>query len=361
MTDNFTKWTRLEPVQNDDAVSVAKAVLRATNGRRPVSIRSDNGPNYAGAVLESLTKLFGASQVFALPHVHTGNSVVERCNKEVLKHVSNLVLCQELSFSALSTWGTLCPLVENILNNSFHSAIGMAPAQLWFGREFVDCATPLLAPVPVRLFPGSRFPFASWARALSDNQLALQAAAKAFAEERMAKVLERREREHSGRAFEPGQWVHELWPEDTPRVKVCPMWQGPWRIISVVRGGLACVIEDTVKCTERTVSVNHLVHVDMARFQEWSADAAALHLQKLAASKYPVRVIEKVLGWRLKSTAVGWTGLPPSFRRGADQHPCKFQFLVKWAGEAVPTIENHAKVQVSPQFAAFMLSVLRAP
>ena len=361
VTDNFTKWTRLEPVQSDDAVSVAKALLRATNGRRPVSIRSDNGPNYAGAVMESLLNLFGATQVFSLPHVHTGNSVVERCNKEVLKHVSNLVLCQELSFSALSTWGTLCPLVENIINYSFHSAIGMAPAQLWFGREFVDCATPLLAPVPVRLFPGARYPFASWARALSDNQTALHAAAHAFSTARMAKVLERRERDHSGRAFEPGQWVHELWPEDVPRVKVCPMWQGPWRVVSVASGGLSCVIEDTVECTERTVTVNHLVHVDMARFQEWSADARAVHMQKLAASKYPVRVIESIRGWRLKSNLVGFTGLPATFRRGHAQHPDKFQYLVKWVGEAVPTIENYAKVQVSAQFAEFMLSVLRAP
>jgi hypothetical protein len=139
------------------------------------------------------------------------------------------------------------------------------------------------------------------------------------------------------------------------------MWQGPWRVVSVAVGGLTCVVEDTVRCTERTVSVNHLVHVDMAFFQEWSADAQAVHMRKLAASKYPVRVIEAILGWRLKSSAVGWVGLPPTFRRSADQHPCKFQFLVKWAGEVTPSIEHHSRVQASPLFASFMLSVLRAP
>jgi hypothetical protein len=360
VTDNFTKWTRLEPVQSDDAMSVAKALLRATNGRRPVSVRSDGGPSYAGAVMESVTRLMGASQVFSLPHVHTGNSVVERCNKEVLKHVSNLVLCDKLAFSALSTWGTLLPLVENIINNSFHSAIGMAPAQLWFGREFVDCATPLLAPVPVRWSPALRFPFASFARALADNQTALHAAAQIFAEERLGRVMAKRLRD-GGRVFEAGQWVLERWPLDTPRVKATSQWQGPWRVVRVLSDGLLCVVEDTVRRMERTVSVNSLVHVDLARFREWSADALSAHLRKLASSKYPPREIEAVLDWRLKSTAVGWVGLPPTFRRSEAQHPSKFQFLIKWVGEDVPTIENHARVRLSPKFVAFMLSVLRAP
>ena len=358
VTDNFTKWTRLEPVQSDDAVSVAKAVLRATIGRRPVSIRSDGGPSYASAVMESLTRLMGAVQVFSLPHVHTGNSVVERCNKEVLKHVSNLVLCDKLSFSALSTWGTVCPLVENIINNSFHSSIGMAPAQLWFGRDFVDCATPLLAPVPVRWSPALRFPFSSWACALADNQCALHAAAQAFAEEKLGRVMAQRLRD-GGRVFQAGQWVLERWPLDTPRIKVASQWQGPWRVVRVESDGLLCVVEDTVKSKERTVSVNNLFHVDLARFRDWSADALVAHMHTLASGKYPPRCIEKVVGWRLRSPAVGWVGLPLTFRRKETQHPSKFQFLVKWVGEEIPTIESHARVHKSPKFSAFMLSVLR--
>jgi hypothetical protein len=360
VTDNFTKWTRLEPVQSDDAMSVSKALLRATNGRRPVSVRSDGGPSYAGAVMESFTRLMGATQVFSLPHVHTGNSVVERCNKEVLKHVSNLVLCDKLEFSALSTWGTLLPLVENIINNSFHSAIGMAPAQLWFGREFVDCATPLLAPVSLRWSPALRFPFSSWARVLADNQVALHAAAQVFAEERLGRVMATRMRD-GGRVFEEGQWVLERWPCDTPRVKTASQWQGPWRVVRVLSNGLLCVVEDSVRRVERNVSVNSLVHVDLARFREWSADALVVHLRKLAASKYPPRVIEEVRGWRLKSSAVGWRGLPSTFRRNVAQHPSRFQFLVKWVGEDIPTIENYARLRLSPKFDDFMLSVLRAP
>jgi hypothetical protein len=195
---------------------------------------------------------------------------------------------------------------------------------------------------------------------LADNQTALYAAAQAFAEEKLGRVMAKRLRD-GGRVFEEGQWVLERWPLDTPRVKTASQWQGPWRVVRVLSEGLLCVVEDTVRRTERTVSVNSLVHVDLARFREWSADALAVHLRKLAASKYPPRVIEEVRGWRLKSTAVGWVGLPASFRRREAQHPSKFQFLVKWVGEATPTIENHAKVRLSPKFDAFMLSVLRAP
>jgi hypothetical protein len=310
--------------------------------------------------MESVTRLMGTTQVFSLPHVNTGNSVVERCNKEVLKHVSNLVLCDKLSFSALSTWGTVLPLVENIINNAFHSAIGMAPAQLWFGREFVDCATPLLAPVPVRWYPATRFPFSSFAQVLADNQTALYAAAQAFAEEKLGQIMAKRLRD-GGRVFEEGQWVLERWPLDTPRIKATSQWQGPWRVVRVLADGLLCVVEDTVRRTERTVSVNALVHLDLARFRGWSEDALVAHMRKLAASKYPPRVIKEVCGWRLKSAAVGWRGLPATFRRSVSQHPSKFQFLVKWIGEATPTIENHSRVRSSPRFEEFMLSVLRAP
>jgi hypothetical protein len=359
VTDNWTKWTRLEPVQNDDAPSVALAVLRATDGRRPVSIRSDNGPSYAGAVMESLAFLLGATRTLSVPHVHTGNSVVERSNKEVLKHVSNLVLCQDLRVSAFLTWGSLCPLVQHIINNSFHSAIGMAPAQLWFGRDAVDCGQPLLAPAPVAAIPGARFPFADWAQRLAENQVRLCAAAQEYASARREKALAKRKRD-GGRVFAVGQWVWVRWPRDMPQAKIAGQWDGPQRVVSLGGDGLVAVVEDPVKLTVRDVSLNDMLPVDMSRLQGLSADALQEHVRLLAASKQPSRVIAKVIGWRKKSKVVGWVGLAADFRRGQAEHLSQFQFLVRWEGEHAPTIESYDRVRHSPAFDAFMLSVVRA-
>ena len=359
VTDNWTKWTRLEPIQCDDAQSVALAVLRATDGRRPVSIRSDNGPSYAGAVMESLAFLLGATRTLTVPHVHTGNSVVERSNKEVLKHVSNLVLCQDLRVSAFMTWGALCPLVQNIINSSFHSAIGMAPAQLWFGRDAVDCAHPLLAPDPVAAMPGARFPFADWAQRLADNQVLLCAAAQEYASARRAKAMEKRTRD-GGRTFSVGQLVWVRWPADMPQPKIAGQWDGPQKIVSLGADGLVAVVEDPVKLTLRDVSLNDMLHVDMARLQELSEDALQAHVRLLAASKQPSRSIAGIVGWRKKSKLVGWAGLPADFRRGQAEHLSQFQYLVRWEGEQAPTIESYDRVRYSPAFDAFMLSVVRA-
>ena len=359
VTDNWTKWTRLEPIKCDDAPSVALAVLRATDGRRPVCIRSDNGPSYAGAVMESLAFLLGASRSLTVPHVHTGNSVVERSNKEVLKHVSNLVLCQDLRVSAFMTWGALCPLVQNIINNSFHSGIGMAPAQLWFGRDAVDCAHPLLAPAPVAAMPGARFPFADWAQRLADNQVLLCAAAQAYASARRAKVLEKRSRD-GGRVFSVGQLVWVRWPVDMPQPKIAGQWDGPQKIISLAADGLVAVVEDPVKLTVRDVSLNDMLPVDMARLQGMSEDALQAHVRLLAASKQPSRSISKIVGWRRKCRLVGWVGLPADFRRGQAEHLSQFQFLVQWEGEQASTIESYDRVRHAPMFDAFMLSVVRA-
>jgi hypothetical protein len=359
VTDNWTKWTRLEPIRCDDAPSVALAVLRATDGRRPVSIRSDNGPSYAGAVMESLAFLLGATRSLTVPHVHTGNSVVERSNKEVLKHVSNLVLCQDLRVSAFMTWGALCPLVQNIINSSFHSGIGMAPAQLWFGRDAVDCALPLLAPAPVAAVPGARFPFADWAQRLADNQVLLCAAAQEYASVRRAKALETRTRD-GGRNFSVGQLVWVRWPADMPQPKIASQWDGPQKVVSVAADGLVAVVEDPVKLTLRDVSLNDMLPVDMARLQGMSGDALQEHVRLLAASKQPLRVIAEIVGWRRRCKVVGWVGLPADFRRGHAEHLSQFQFLVRWEGEQAPTIESYDRVRHAPVFDAFMLSVVRA-
>jgi hypothetical protein len=359
VTDNWTKWTRLEPIKCDDSPSVALAVLRATDGRSPVSIRSDNGPSYAGAVMESLAFLLGASRSLTVPHVHTGNSVVERSNKEVLKHVSNLVLCQDLRVSAFMTWGALCPLVQNIINTSFHSGIGMAPAQLWFGRDAVDCAHPLLAPAPVAAMPGARFPFADWAQRLADNQVLLCAAAHAYASARRAKALGKRSRD-GGRIFSVGQLVWVRWPADMPQPKIAGQWDGPQKVVSLAADGLVAVVEDPVKLTVRDVSLNDMLPVDMARLQGLSEDALQAHVRLLSASKQPSRSIAKIVGWRRKCKLVGWVGLPADFRRGHAEHLSQFQFLVRWVGEQAPTIESYDRVRLAPVFDDFLLSVVRA-
>jgi hypothetical protein len=359
VTDNWTKWTRLEPIKCDDAPSVALAVLRAADGRRPVSIRSDNGPSYAGAIMESLSYLLGATRSLTVPHVHTGNSVVERSNKEVLKHISNLVLCQDLRVSAFMTWGALCPLVQNIINTSFHSGIGMAPAQLWFGRDAVDCAHPLLASAPVAAMPGARFPFADWAQRLADNQVLLCAAALEYASACRAKAMEKRSRD-GGRVFSVGQFVWVRWPADMPQPKIAGQWDGPQKVVSVAADGLVAVVEDPVKLTLRDVSLNDMLPVDMARLQGMSGDALQEHVRFLAASKQPSRVIAEIVGWRRRCKLVGWVGLAADFRRGQAEHLSQFQFLVRWEGEQAPTIESYDRVRHASVFNAFMLSVVRA-
>jgi hypothetical protein len=306
--------------------------------------------------MESLAFLLGATRTLTVPHVHTGNSVVERSNKEVLKHVSNLVLCQDLRVSAFMTWGALCPLVQNIINTSFHSGIGMAPAQLWFGRDAVDCAQPLLAPAPVAAVPGARFPFADWAQRLADNQVLLCAAAHAYASARRAKAMEKRSRD-GGRIFSVGQLVWVRWPADMPQPKIAGQWDGPQKVVSLAADGLVAVVEDPVKLTVRDVSLNDMLPVDMARLQGMSEDALQAHVRLLAASKQPSRAIAKIVGWRKKCKLVGWVGLPADFRRGQAEHLSQFQFLVRWEGEQAPTND---RVRSSPLFDAFMLSVVRA-
>jgi hypothetical protein len=214
----------------------------------------------------------------------------------------------------------------------------MAPAQLWFGRDAVDCANPLLAPAPVAAVPGARYPFADWAQRLADNQVRLSAAAQEYASARRAKAMEKRSRD-GGRAFSVGQLVWVRWPQYMPQPKIAGQWDGPQKIVSLGVEGLVAVVEDPVKLTVRDVSLNDM------RLRGMSEDALQAHVRLLAASKQPSRAIAKIVGWRKKCKLVGWVGLSPDFRRGQAEHLSQFQFLVRWEGEHAPTIESYDRVR----------------
>ena len=56
--------------------------------------------------------------------------MVERSNKEVMRHVRALVY----ETKALSNWSTLLPMVQRIINATKHESTNESPAELLFGR-----------------------------------------------------------------------------------------------------------------------------------------------------------------------------------------------------------------------------------
>jgi hypothetical protein len=129
--DCFTRFVELYPTPSTEAKYAAKALLDYA-GRYgvPAQVQSDNGTQYVNRVISELLEVFGSKHILSTPYSHEENGIVERVNKEVLKHLRALVL----SIRSTDTWSTFLPLVQRIINSSIHKSIGVSPAQILFGK-----------------------------------------------------------------------------------------------------------------------------------------------------------------------------------------------------------------------------------
>ena len=59
------------------------------------------------------------------------NAIVERCNKEVMRHIRAMVF----EINKRDAWSMFLPLAQRIINSEVHSRIGVSPNDLVFGGK----------------------------------------------------------------------------------------------------------------------------------------------------------------------------------------------------------------------------------
>jgi hypothetical protein len=92
-------------------------------------LRSDQGTQFLAKVIEEFLNLVGVSRRISVAYNHEENGLIERRNKDVLKHLRAVVLDQRLR----NKWSTVLPIVQRIVNSQVHSSLGAAPATMVFG------------------------------------------------------------------------------------------------------------------------------------------------------------------------------------------------------------------------------------
>jgi hypothetical protein len=84
----------------------------------------------ADSTIAELCPLLGIEQELITPYSHEENGIVERMNKEVMRHLRDIL------FDKRSTeqWGKNCiPFVQRTLNSQEKKSTGVTPAELLFG------------------------------------------------------------------------------------------------------------------------------------------------------------------------------------------------------------------------------------
>jgi transposase InsO family protein len=129
--DSFTRWVELYCVKAADAECTAQCLL-SHFGRfgSPSIITSDRGSHFIATVIEEFLRLIGTQHMLTLAYSKEENSLVERANKEVNRHMRALTF----DSSTIEDYQLCIPIVQRILNSSYNDRTGISPAELLFGN-----------------------------------------------------------------------------------------------------------------------------------------------------------------------------------------------------------------------------------
>jgi len=90
--DCFSRFLELHPAKDATAAAAADALYQ-TFGRfgSPQEILSDNGSQYVNEVITHFTEHIGVDHMLTMAYSHEENTIVERANKETMRHIRDIV------------------------------------------------------------------------------------------------------------------------------------------------------------------------------------------------------------------------------------------------------------------------------
>jgi hypothetical protein len=130
IVDCFTRWVELYPLKTLCAKEAGKCIIDyVTRFGSPRYILSDNATQFINETLKYLAGYEGFNHYTITPYSHEENGMVERQNKEVLRHLRAYVFDARMA----KQWSTIVPFVRYIMNNTANRVTQYTPSYLLFG------------------------------------------------------------------------------------------------------------------------------------------------------------------------------------------------------------------------------------
>jgi hypothetical protein len=226
--DCFSRYIELYPVKNINAISSAEALLDwITRYGVPDQITHDGGSSFVNDIIHELMKLAGSKSQISTAYSKEENPIVERANKEVMRHLRNIIFDE----SVLDIWSRSVPLVRRILNSSVHASTGYTPASMIFGNS-IEIDKGFL--IKNSLQPSTNITFSEWTEALLQAQSTILDIARQNLTDKDEIHMKTYPTERSD--FDVGSYVlveHRHNPlRRGPRSKLLPFLKGPMRVIA---------------------------------------------------------------------------------------------------------------------------------
>jgi len=229
--DCFSRWVELFALP-DLTMDTVELPLLQYFGRygTAAQVLTDNGTQFNNKVVTELLFLSGNEHVRVLAYSKEENSIVERANKEVMRHHRALIFGKNID-TAIPKY---LMKVQRIMNASVVSSTGSTPADIIFGNS-VSLDRGIFLPENALPLSKENMPLSIWqANHLRDQQRVIA----------KARTLQReKDTEHiasypklSPTDFKVGSFVLVEYPGDVirrgPDNKLLTMLKGPFKIVN---------------------------------------------------------------------------------------------------------------------------------
>ena len=258
--DCFTRFVELFPAKTTGALDAKHAILSCV-GRYgiPNEIVTDGGSQFKNETIQTLIDMMGTDHRITLAYSKEENAMVERANKEVLRHLASMTYDTRIR----EDWIDFLPLIQRIINATPHSNTGVAPSQLLFGNA-IQLDRGIFLPInKLENQTPSNTTLQSWTDKMLTKQSELLKLAETLQRSKdTSNTAERSSTTYT--SFEINSYVLVAYPHtrmgQRPPVKTMTPFRGPMRILSVNES--TYTLQDLVTLKEETVHVSLLKPFD---------------------------------------------------------------------------------------------------
>ena len=309
--DAFSRFIEISAVKDVSAISAAKPLIDFI-GRYgcPDEILTDNGTEYCNQLMDQVYSLIDTHHLTILAYSHEENSIVERANREVRRHLNALIFDKRIKHE----WSQVLPLVQRIWNAKVHESIGTTPASIVFGNN-IDLDRGVLT-------AHSRLPEGTvmheYIQKMWTKQEEIIAIAQATQKVIANKHIQDKTKEQEGAltSFPLHSYVKLSPPDDGGMMgadKTSPYFQGPFRVINIHEGNRYTI--------QGLLDSKQIKTVHLKRLQPFYYDPNIVDPVEVAKCVNQEFVVEDII--QVKGNKDG---------RGLRYLRTGLEFLIKWEG-----------------------------
>ncbi|GFU41615.1 retrovirus-related Pol polyprotein from transposon 412 [Trichonephila clavipes] len=247
--DYFTKWPEVYPIPDQEAPTVAEAVVLQHWISRygvPLQLHSDQGRNFVSAVLKGVCELLGIDKTKTTPLHPQSDGMVERFNRTILNNLSLMVSKNQ------QDWDQKVPLFLLAYRSAVHETTGYSPSQMFLAGIFVSPCDLLFGRPPDT--PSSPEEYVQNLQARFEDVHHL---ARERINLRTEKMKTRYDTKATGHQFKEGDkvWFYNPTRRRGLSPKLQSHWDGPYTILKIIN-------DVVIRIRKSTNSKPRVVHYD---------------------------------------------------------------------------------------------------